>query len=340
MNARPTLQTSADALIKCVPAGVGIRSCTGTCIRQTKKKQKKKGKKKDGEIDSASLNVPLPFCSLIATSKTLQSLLHSLKTTIDEVLDNAVVCLVCQIARRNGALKLEVIERAVPCRLQQILPQKVIVLDQWFNRELKNSFWLLSRQFFHVSDEGPGFDRSRSWMTHRCVRRVLLLPSASYANPISFVKKTANQVVSGLKLKLKTSPTKVRLVSLKKSWKQAGRSLERRDVDFAESADFAEYDLRNRTQLNGHSNMYKRGFPLACSMPNFNDVRLKEMPKKGAKNRKNRHHIAPRGHGVKGAKFQCQSRDRSAAEISQRATHPGSICELPSNPPWIYLWIT
>ena len=93
-------------------------------------------------------------------------------------------------------------------------------------------------------------------------------------------EKTADQVVSGLKLKLKTSPTKVRLVSLKKSWKQAGRSHERRDVDFAESADFAEFDLRNRTQLNGHSNTYKRGFPLACSMPNFNDVRLKEMPKK------------------------------------------------------------
>ena len=99
-------------------------------------------------------------------------------------------------------------------------------------------------------------------------------------------EKTADQVVSGLKLKLKTSPTKVRLVSLKKSWKQAGRSHERRDVDFAESADFAEFDLRNRTQLNGHSNTYKKGFPLACSMPNFNDVRLKEMPKKGAKNRK------------------------------------------------------
>ena len=99
-------------------------------------------------------------------------------------------------------------------------------------------------------------------------------------------EKTADQVVSGLKLKLKTSPTKVRLVSLKKSWKQAGRSHERRDVDFAESADFAEFDLRNRTQLNGHSNTHKRGFPLACSMPNFNDVRLKEMPKKGAKNRK------------------------------------------------------
>ena len=80
-----------------------------------KKKKKKKERKKDGEIDSASLDVPLLFCSLIATSKTLQSLLHSLKTTIDEVLGNAVVCLVCQIARRNGALKLEVIdERAVP----------------------------------------------------------------------------------------------------------------------------------------------------------------------------------------------------------------------------------
>ena len=51
--------------------------------------------------------------------------------------------------------------------------------------------------------------------------------------------------MSGLKLKLKTSPTKVRLVSLKKSWKQAGRSHERRDVDFAESAEFAVFDLCN-----------------------------------------------------------------------------------------------
>ena len=65
MNARPTWQTSAAALIKCVPTGVGIRSCTGTCIRQKKKKKKKK---EDGEIDSASLDVPLHFCSLIATS--------------------------------------------------------------------------------------------------------------------------------------------------------------------------------------------------------------------------------------------------------------------------------
>ena len=53
-------------------------------------------------------------------------------------------------------------------------------------------------------------------------------------------------------------------------------------------------------------------------MPNFNDVRLKEMPKKVPKIEKNRHHIAPRGQGVKDAKFQCQSRERSAAEISQR----------------------
>ena len=26
--------------------------------------------------------------------------------------------------------------------------------------------------------------------------------------------------------------------------------------------------------------------------------------------------------------------------MNYRATHPGSICKLPSNPPWIYLWIT
>ena len=37
-----------------------IRSCTGT-LHSTKKKKKKK-KKKDGEIDSASLDVPLLFC--------------------------------------------------------------------------------------------------------------------------------------------------------------------------------------------------------------------------------------------------------------------------------------
>ena len=99
-------------------------------------------------------------------------------------------------------------------------------------------------------------------------------------------EKTADQVVSGLKLKLKTSPTKVRLVSLKKIWKQAGRSHERCDVDFAENADFAGFDLRNRTQLNGHSNTYKRGFPLACSMPYFNDVRITEMPKKSCQKSK------------------------------------------------------
>ena len=204
----------------------------------------------------------------------------------------------------------------VPCRLRQILLQKVNVLHQWFNRELKDPLWLLSRQFFRVSDEGLGFDSSRSWVTHRCVRRVLLIPSASYANPYLLREKTADQVVSGLKLKLKTSPTKVRLVSLKKSWKQAGRSHERRDVDFAESADFAEFDLRNRTQLNGHSNTYKRGFPLACSMPNCNDVRLKRNAKKKVPNiEKNRHHIGPRGQGVKGAKFQCQSRERSGPKF-------------------------
>ena len=142
-------------------------------------------------------------------------------------------------------------------------------------------------------------------------------------------EKTANQVVSGLKLKLKTSPTKVRLVSLKKSWKRAGRSHERRDVDFAESADFAEFDLHNRTQLNGHSNMYKSGFPLACSMPNFNDVRLKEMPKKGAKNRKK------------------SSAHRAARARCERCQIPVPVSwairgrNIPAcNPPWIYLWIT
>ena len=41
------------------------------------------------------------------------------------------------------------------------------------------------------------------------------------------------------------------------------------------------------------------------------------MPKKVPKIEKNRHHIAPRGQGVKGAKFQCQPRERCAAEISQ-----------------------
>ena len=118
---------------------------------------------------------------------------------------------------------------------------------------------------------------------------------------------------------LKTSPTKVRLVSLKKSWKQAGRSHKRRDFDFAESAAFAAFDLRNRTQLNGHSNTSKRGFPLACAMPNFNDVRLGEMQKKKlTKAEKNRHHIVPRGQGVKGAKLQCQPRERCGAKISQR----------------------
>ena len=133
--------------------------------------------------------------------------------------------------------------------------------------------------------------------------------------------------MSGHKLKLKSSPTKVRFVSLKKIWKQAGRSHERCDVDFAESADFAAFDLHSRTQLNGHSNTYKGGFPLACSMPNFNDVRLREMPKINAKSRKkNRHHIAPRGQGVKDAKFQCQSRVRCAAAISQRESVPTVLC--------------
>ena len=166
----------------------------------------------------------------------------------------------------------------VPCRLRQILLQKVNVLHQWFNRELKDPFWLLSRQFFHVFYEGI---RQQPLVSDSSVRT----PGAAHALCVlrkSYLlrEKTADQVVSGLKLKLKTSPTKVRLVSLKKIWKQAGRSHERCDVDFAESADFAAFDLRNRTQLNGHSNTYKRGFPLACSMPNFNDVRLTEMPKK------------------------------------------------------------
>ena len=107
-----------------------------------------------------------------------------------------------------------------------------------------------------------GFDSSRSSVTQGCVRRVLLIPSASFANPISFAKKRLISFVSGLKLKLKTSPTKVRLVSLKKSRKQAGRSHERRDFfDFAESADFAAFDLRNRTQLNSHSKV-KKGIKL------------------------------------------------------------------------------
>ena len=57
-----------------------------------------KKKKKDGAIDSASFEVPLLFSfeycldkSQNATSKTLQSLLHSLKTTIDEVLDSGLL---------------------------------------------------------------------------------------------------------------------------------------------------------------------------------------------------------------------------------------------------------
>ena len=42
MNARPTWQTSTGALIKCVSTGVGIRSCTGTCIWQKKKRRRRR----------------------------------------------------------------------------------------------------------------------------------------------------------------------------------------------------------------------------------------------------------------------------------------------------------
>ena len=146
-----------------MPTGVGIRSCTRTCIRQKKKKKKKKErKKKDGEIDSASLDVPLLFCSLIATSKTLQSLLHSLKTTIDEVLDNAVVCLVCQIARRNGALKLEVIdERAVPTSANSTSKSKCSppVIQLRIKKILSGCF---HDSFFMCLTKARGFDSSRS----------------------------------------------------------------------------------------------------------------------------------------------------------------------------------
>ena len=51
---------------------------------------------------------------------------------------------------------------------------------------------------------------------HACMLHTQRVFTRLYANPISFTKKTADQVVRGLKLKLKTSPTKVRLASLKK----------------------------------------------------------------------------------------------------------------------------
>ena len=293
MNARPTWQTSADALIKCVPTGVGIRSCTGTCIRQKNKKIKKK---KDGEIDSASLDFPLLFCSLIATSKTLQSLLHSLKTTIDDVLDNAVVCLVCQIARLATALWSWKWSMNVPCRLSSAnSTSKSKCSSPVIQPRTKKSFLAAFTTVFSCVWRRPAI-RQQPLVSDSSVRppgaaRTLCVLRKSYL----LREKTADQVVSGLKLKLKTSPTKVRLVSLKKSWKQAGRSHVRCDVDFAESADFAEFDLRNGTQLNGHSNTCKRGFPLACSMPNFNDVRLKEMPKKRCqKSKKSSSHRAAR----------------------------------------------
>ena len=144
------------------------------------------------------------------------------------------------------------------------------------------------------------------------------IPSASLRKSDLLREKTADQVVRGLKVKLKTSPTKVRLASLKKIWKQADRRHERRDVAVAESADFAAFDLCNRTSLDGHSNTCRTGFHLAGSMPNSDDVRRREIPKKIAKNRKNSAITSRRDHCVKVDKFRCHFRGACAAEISLR----------------------
>ena len=121
------------------------------------------------------------------------------------------------------------------------------------------------------------------------------IPSASLRKSYLLLEKTANRVVRGLKLKLKTSPTKVRLASLKKIWKQAGRRHERRDGAVAESADFAAFDLRNRTSRDGYSNACRTGFHLSGSTPNSDDVRRREIPEKSCqKSKKQRDHFAPR----------------------------------------------
>ena len=213
----------------------------------------------------------------------------------------------------------------VTCWLREILPQKVNILQQWFHGEIKD-FFLAAFTTIFLLCLTKGFDSSRSSVTRRCVRirRVLLMttcciPSGSYGDPSS--RKKGQSVWIGLNLELKTSPTKVRLVSLKRILKQAGRSHERRDVDFAERADFAAFDLRNQTQLNCHSNTYKRGFPLDCSMPNFNDVRLRETQKWCQKSKKDRHHIVQRGQGVQGAKLQCHHNECCVAEFFQPASY-------------------
>ena len=119
-----------------------------------------------------------------------------------------------------------------------------------------------------------------------------------------------------LKLKLKTSPTKVRLASLKKISKRAGRRHERFDVAVAESADFASFDLRNRTSPDGHSNTYRTDFHLVGSMPKSDDVRRRQIPKKTCqKSKKNSAITSRRNQRVKIDKFRCHSRGACAAEI-------------------------
>ena len=285
-EARPTGHTGAVALIKCVRTCVGLRPCTGTWIPQKKKK-------KDGAIDAASFDVPLLFwfeyCldkGQNATSKTLQSLLHSLKTTIDEVLDSALLCLVCYIGRRSSM------------RAECWLCVHTFVLrrnSRWdsttdagrcgWSADYACTSSSYAKPISFTKKRPVGFDNRHSSRVDVGAGRGLLIlacciPSASLRKSYLLREKTADQVVRGLKVKLKTSPTKVRLASLKKIWKQADRRHERRDVAVAESADFAPFDLRNRTSLDGHSNTYRTGFHLAGSMPNSDDVRRREIPKK------------------------------------------------------------
>ena len=148
--------------------------------------------------------------------------------------------------------------------------------------------------------------------------RVLLMPaccipSASYANPISLAIKRPIR----LWVVLKTTPTKFRLAFLKKIWKQACRRHERRDVAFAESADFAAFDLLNRTSLDGHSNTYRKSFHLApFQIPMMSDEG--KFQKKVPKIEKNRAITSHRDQHIKVDKFRCHSRGACAAKVSQR----------------------
>ena len=131
-------------------------------------------------------------------------------------------------------------------------------------------------------------------------------------------EKTANKVVRGLKLKLKTSPTKFTLASLKKIWKQAGRRHKNATLSLPKVPTLPRSISATEHRYMPIQARTERGFIWRGprQIPMMSDEG--KFPKKDAKNRKNSAITSRRDQRVKVDKFRCHSRGACAAEFSQR----------------------